>query len=74
MTPSPPYSDSYHLGHGDVVSAAAHSNCYVETARADSEHADTAACGSVAVGADECLAGLAEALEMNLMADAVAGT
>ena len=62
------------LGHGYVVSAAAHGNCYVKSACAHCQHADTAACGGVAVGADKGLAGLAETLKMNLVADAVAGT
>ena len=62
------------LRHSYVVSAAAHCNCNVKTACAHCQHADTAAGRGVAVGADKGLAGLAEALEMYLMADTVAGT
>ena len=65
--------DSDHLGHGDVVGAAAHGDSHVQAARADCQHTDAAAGGGVAVGADQGLAGLAEALQMHLMADAVAG-
>ena len=61
------------LGHGDVVGAAAHGHGHVHAARAEGQHADAAAGGGVAVGADEGLAGYAEALQMHLMADAVAG-
>ncbi len=65
--------DSDHLGHGDVVGAAAHGDSHVQAARADCQHTDAAAGGGVAVGADQGLAGLAKALQMHLMADAVAG-
>ena len=65
--------DAYHFRHGDVVGAAAHGNRHIKAACADGEHTDTAACGGVAVGADQGLAGNAEALQMHLMADAVAG-
>ena len=62
-----------HLGHGDVVGTAAHSHRHVQTARTHGQHTDAATGGGVAVGADEGLAGFAEALQMHLMADAVAG-
>ena len=62
-----------HLGHGDVVGAAAHGHRYVHAARAEGQHPDAAAGGGVAVGADEGLARHAEAFQMHLMADAVAG-
>ncbi len=65
--------DSDHLGHGDVVGAASHGDRHVQAACADRQHTDAAAGGGVAVGADQGLAGLAEALQMHLMADAVAG-
>ncbi len=65
--------DFYNLGHGYVVSAAAHCNSYVKSACTHCKHADTAACGGMAVRADEGLARLAEALKVYLMADTVAG-
>ena len=43
-------------------------------ATANGYHTDSAACGSVAVGADKGLAGSTEALEVYLVADTVAGT
>ena len=64
----------YHFGHIDVISAAAHGHRHIQSARAHGQHTDAAAGGGVAVGADQGLAGNAEALQMNLMADAVAGT
>ena len=64
----------HHLRHGDAVSAAAHGNGNIKSARTESEHADTAARRRMAVRADEGLARCAEALEMYLMADTVAGT
>ena len=64
----------YHFGHINVISAAAHGHRHIQSARAHSQHTDAAAGGSVAVGADQGLAGNAEALQMNLMADAVSGT
>ncbi len=64
----------YHFGHINVISAAAHGHRHIQSARAHSQHTDAAAGGSVAVGADQGLAGNAEALQMYLMADAVAGT
>ena len=63
-----------HLGHGDVVSAAAHGHGHIQTAGTEGQHADAAAGGGVGVGADQGLAGLAEALQVHLMADAIAGT
>ena len=65
--------DLEHFRHGDVVRAAAHGDRDVHAARAEGQHTDAAAGGRVAVRADERLAGLAEALEVHLMADAVAG-
>ena len=66
--------DLEHLRHGDIVRAAAHGDRDVHAARAEGQHADAAAGGRVAIRADERLAGLAEALKVHLMADAVAGT
>ena len=64
----------YDLRVGDIVRAAAHSYRHVETARADGKHADAAAGGRVAVGADQRLARHAEAFKMDLVADAVSGS
>ena len=64
----------YYLRHRYVVCAAAHSNSNIESARAACEHTDTAACGGMAVGAYERLAGLSEALKVYLVADTVSGT
>ena len=61
------------LGHGNVVGSAAHSHGYVHAPRAEGQHPDAAAGGGVTVGADEGLPRYAEALQMHLMADAVAG-
>ena len=47
---------------------------HIQAARADGQHADAAAGRGVAVRADQGLARHAEALQMHLMADAVAGT
>ena len=65
--------DSANLRHCQIVSAAAHSYGNIQTACADGQHTDTAACGSMAVGAQQCFAGFAEAFQMYLMADAVTG-
>ena len=64
--------DLEHLRHGDVVRAAAHGDRDIHATGAEGQHADAAAGGRVAVGADERLARLAEALELHLVADAVA--
>ena len=55
-----------------VVMISGHGN--IETARTDSDHAYTAACGGMGVRADEGLAGDTEPLEVYLVADTVAGT
>ena len=60
------------FGHRDVICAAAHRDRNVQSARAEGEHADAAAGRGMAVRADQRLARRAEALQMNLMADAVA--
>ena len=61
------------LGHGNVVGSTAHSHGYVHAPRAEGQHPDAAAGGGVTVGADEGLPRYAEAFQMHLMADAVAG-
>ena len=65
--------DLEHLRHGDIIRAAAHGDCHVQTTGTHGQHADAAAGGRVAVRPDKGLAGLAEALQMDLVADAVAG-
>ena len=62
------------LGHGDIVGTAAHGHCHIHAAGAKGQHAQAAAGGGVAVGADEGLARLAEPLQVHLMADTIAGT
>ena len=64
--------DAHHLGHGDIVRPAAHRDRNVQTARAEGQHTNAAAGRGVAVRADQGLARRAEALEVHLMADAVA--
>ena len=61
------------FGHIDIVCAAAHGYRHVHAAGAEGQHSNAAAGGSVAVGTDEGLARYAEAFQMYLMADAVAG-
>ena len=65
--------DLEHLGHGDVIGSTAHGHSHVHAAGAEGQHADAAAGGGMGIGADEGLAGLAEPLQMDLVADAVAG-
>ncbi len=62
-----------YLRHRYVISTAAH--CYrdIKTARAHCQHTDTAARGCMTVRTDQRFAGLSETLQMNLMADTVAG-
>ena len=64
--------DADHLRHRDVVRTAAHCDCNVQTAGTERQHADAAAGRRMAVRADQGLARCAEALQMHLMADAVA--
>ena len=64
--------DADHLRHRDVVRAAAHCDCNVQTAGTERQHADAAAGRRMAVRTDQGLARCAEALQMHLMADAVA--
>jgi hypothetical protein len=62
-----------HLGGGQVEVAAAHGHGHVQAAGADGDLADAAARGGVAVAAQERGAGHAEPLQVDLVADAVAG-
>ena len=66
--------DAQHLRHGDVISAAAHGNRHVKTARAHCQHTNAAAGRGVAVRADQCFSRDAKTLQMHLMANAVSGT
>ena len=62
------------LRAGDVVRTAAHCHCNIQTAGTHGDHTDTAACGGMAVRADQGLARHAKALQMHLMADTIART
>ena len=64
--------DAHDLRHDDVERLAGHRHRHVEAAGADGQHARAAARRRVAVGAEERLAGGAEALQVHLVADAVA--
>ena len=66
-------ADAHHLGAAEIIRAAAHGHSHVQAARADGQHADAAAGRGVGVGAQQGIAGHAEALQLHLMADAVAG-
>ena len=61
------------LRTGKIERPAAHGNGDIEPARADGQHADAAARGRVGVGAQKRLSRPAEALKMDLVADAVPG-
>ena len=63
----------HHFRHRHAISAAAHCNGNVKPARAEGEHAYAARRGRVPVGAHKSLAGNAEALKVDLVANAVAG-
>ena len=65
--------DAHHLRAGEIVGAAAHGHGHVQPAGADGQHADAAPGGRMAVGAQQRHAGHAEALQVHLVADAVAG-
>src|SRR5438552_2935005 len=65
--------DQPHLRHDHVEWPAAHSDRYVKAARSYSEHTQATAGGSVAVRAEQRIAGDGEALQVYLVADAVAG-
>ena len=62
------------LRHGQIIRSAAHGDRDVQASRADGEHARRAAGGRVAVRAEQGLAGHGEALQVDLVADAVAGS
>ena len=61
------------FGVGEVEGSAAHGDSNVKSAGADGDHADAAAGGGVGVGAKKGFAWFAEAFQVDLMADAVAG-
>jgi len=69
----PPEVYPDHLRAGQEKRLAGHGKRHVETAGPDGEHAQGPAGGGVAVGAQEGPARLAEPLEVDLVADAVAG-
>ena len=56
-----------------VIIGIDHGYGNINTARADCNLTDAAACGSVRIGAEKRSAGLAIAFEMKLMTDAIAG-
>ena len=58
----------------DVVSAAAHCDRNVKTARTDGNHSDTAAGRRMTVRADQRFSRNTEAFQMHLMTDTVAGS
>ena len=60
------------LGAGDLVRVARHRDRHVEAAGADRDHAERAARGGVGVGADQDAAGPGVALDVHVVADAVA--
>ena len=64
--------DAENARHFDAVRAAAHRHGHVQTAGAEGQHADAAAGRRMAVRPDERFPGDSEALQMHLMADAVA--
>ena len=65
--------DPDHLRAGEEERLAGHGERHVEAARADGKHPQRAAGGGVAVGAQKRLCGLPEALQVDLVADAVSG-
>ena len=64
--------DCAHFGGRDVESAAGHRDGDIDAAGANRDLANTAAGRGVGVGAEEGCSGLPEALEVELVADAVA--
>ena len=69
----PGEADADDLRIGEAERLARHGERDVQPARADRHHADAAAGRGVGVGAEQGLAGHAEAFEVDLVADAVAG-
>ena len=68
----PHQADTPDLRHHEVERLARHRHRDLEPARADREHAERAGRAGVAVGAEQRLAGDAEALHVDRVADAVA--
>ena len=64
------FRDARHLQHEGF---ARHGTGDIETARADGEHTNAAARRRVRVRAEQCCARAPEALEVDLVADAIAG-
>ena len=56
-----------------MILTATHSHGHIQAASAKGQHADAAAGGRVAVGADQGFTGNSKALQVDLMANAVAG-
>jgi hypothetical protein len=65
--------DSQHFRHAQHVWAARHGDGHVEASRAHGQHAHAATGRGVAIGAEQRLAGNGETLQVDLMADAIAG-
>jgi hypothetical protein len=65
--------DLDHLGAGDLVRVTAEHDGHVEAAGADRDHSEAARLGGVGVSAQHRLAGLAEALHVDVVAYPVAG-
>ena len=66
-------ANAHRLGPSDVVGSAAHRDGHVDAAGANGDHPDAAAGGGVGIRANQRLARLAEALEVELVADAISG-
>ena len=65
--------DLHHLRAGKVKGPAAHGYSHIQTACANSKHTDAASRGGVRIGAEQGLSRPAEALKMDLVANAVSG-
>ena len=65
--------DAHDLGAAQIIRAAAHGHRHVQAARADGQHTDAAAGGGMGIAAQQGVSGHADALQLHLMADAVAG-
>ena len=61
-----------HLGAVQVICAAAHSHGHVQSARANGQHSQRAACGGMAIAAQQRPARLAHPFQLHLMTDTVA--
>ena len=62
-----------HLGAVQVIRAAAHGHGHVQSARANGQHSQRAACGGMAIAAQQRPARLAHPFQLHLMTDTVAG-